>query len=119
MEKVLAFHVAEAAKLKSILSSLHIRLTEVPDQDFKQLVGSLAGTLPQQAVESFTGSAPKESLLVFCNLTEKHFNKVLAAIRQKQIVVDYKAVLTPVNEKWNVLRLYMEMEREKRSYDGV
>ncbi|MDE7325963.1 MAG: DUF3783 domain-containing protein, partial [Lachnospiraceae bacterium] len=30
--------------------------------------------------------------------------------------VDYKAVLTPVNARWNALRLFAELGREKASY---
>lgn len=118
MEKVLAFHVEEAAKLKNILSPLRIRMEEVADADFRQSVGNLAGSKRDMTVEPFAGNVPKESLIVFCDLSEKHLNKVLAAIRQKQIPIDYKAVLTPANRKWDVLKLYLEMERERRSLEG-
>lgn len=118
MEKVLVFHVEEAAKLKNILSPLRIRMEEVEDVDFRQSVGNLAGGKRDMTVEPFGGNTPKESLIVFCDLSEKHLNKVLAAIRQKQIPIDYKAVLTPANREWDVLRLYLELERERRSLEG-
>ena len=64
----------------------------------------------------FTGSAPQESLMVFCGVNEKHFDKILFELRRKQIPVDYKAVLTPSNRKWSVLMLMLELTKEKNSF---
>ena len=53
--------------------------------------------------------------MVFCRLPDKVLDRVLAALKRKHITVDYKAVMTPTNAKWNILRIYFEMEREKKS----
>ena len=67
-------------------------------------------------IAPFTGSAPQESLMVFCGVNEKHFDKILFELRRKQIPVDYKAVLTPSNRKWSVLMLMLELTKEKNSF---
>ena len=43
-------------------------------------------------------------------------DKLLASLRRDQVVIDYKAVLTPTNRKWNVMRMYLEMRAEKTAY---
>jgi hypothetical protein len=43
-------------------------------------------------------------------------DKLLASLRRDQVVIDYKAVLTPTNRKWNVMRMYLEMQAEKAAY---
>ena len=43
-------------------------------------------------------------------------DKLLLALRRDQVTIDYKAVLTPTNRKWNVMRLYLEMQAEKAAY---
>ena len=58
----------------------------------------------------------KDSLLIFCDVPEKKFDKILFKLRQSKISVDYKAILTPTNSKWTVKRLMLELEREHASF---
>jgi hypothetical protein len=67
-------------------------------------------------IQPFSGKVPAESLIVFCDFTEKKMDKLLASLRRDQVVIDYKAVLTPTNRKWNVMRMYLEMQAEKTAY---
>ncbi len=56
---------------------------------------------------------PAAELVVFSDVTDKHFEKLLFEMRTKGIQVDYKAVATPVNRNWTMETLYRELEREK------
>ena len=53
------------------------------------------------------------SLLLLCGLREKRLDKLLFELRREEAVVEYKAVLTPVNRTWTLRHLYLEMQREK------
>lgn len=137
MEKVLLFQVQdkEAAAIAGIFAAMKVRCERIPAWAFRQTVGGLAsggaalteaqpgGAAKEQAElfapEPFCGDAPEESLLVFCDVTEKHFGRALGLFREKGIRIDYKAVLTPTNAKWNVLRFYAEMAREKAEYERL
>ena len=57
----------------------------------------------------------KESLIIFCDVPDKKFDKILFKLRQAKISVDYKAVLTNTSSKWSVKRLFIELEREHKS----
>ncbi len=138
MEKVLLFQVQdkEAAAITGIFAAMKVRCERIPAWAFRQTVGGLAsgaaalmetpsgGAAKEQAAklsapEFFCGDAPEKSLMIFCDVTEKHFGRALGLFREKGIRIDYKAVLTPTNAKWNVLRFYAEMAREKAEYERL
>lgn len=56
-------------------------------------------------------------MLLFCDVTEKHLDKFLFELRNKQSSIDYKAVLTPTNRMWNVRRLSAHMAMERMSHE--
>lgn len=117
MEKILLFQVEAAAAIKSIAAPLHIRVETVEPSAYKETLQNLYdGKL--SGAENYSGEVPQESLMVFCHLPDKTLDKMLAALKKKKIAVTYKAVLTPFNAGWNVLRVYFEMEQERKSYEA-
>ena len=50
-----------------------------------------------------------------CGLSNKRMDKLLFALRKAEVRVDYKAALTPTNQKWDVLHLLLEMHAERAS----
>lgn len=117
MEQMLLFQVpeADAVRLKRLAGAVHIRTGIIEKEEFWQTIGYLAGKTPHKTAECYQGEVPEQSLMVFCDVTEKHLDRILANIRREGIFVDYKAVLTPFNQNWNVLRMYAEMEKERAS----
>ncbi len=137
MGKVLLFRVpdVEASAIADMLAAMKVRCERIPESAFRQTIGVLAsGKMSRpdgktitdaQSAESIQkaepdhGNAPAESLMVFCDVSEKHFNRALALLRERAVRIDYKAVLTPTNREWNVLRLYAELAREKAEYERM
>ncbi len=113
MEKILFFHIEDTEAVRKIAGSLRIRVKEIMTEELSQPLGKLAGTYTGESASPFTKTAPDESLLVFCGLSEKHLDRVLSLLEQKGLKVDYKAVLTETNRKWSVIRLFMELAKEK------
>lgn len=128
MEQVLLFQVQheEAAEIADMLAAMKVKCREIPVQAYRQSIGELAAEGRngerrefRHAVEEYKGEAPGESMMLFCDMGEKHFNKILAHLRKRALKVTYKAVLTPTNREWNVLRLYAELAREKAEYERM
>lgn len=67
------------------------------------------GTVPAPAAQ-----APP-SCLVLCGLRDKRLDKVLFELRRADIPIEYKAVLTPSNQKWTVPELMKELQRERQA----
>lgn len=118
MEIILAFQVKETGlqKLKQIAGSMRIKLQIVEKADFRQLIQDLLAQKKNLLLEAYEGNSITESMLVLDGFSDKRLDALLNALKREQVAVDYKAVTTPVNKKWTVLQMYMEMEREKKAY---
>lgn len=114
MERILLFQVKENAvtQIKKLAAPKRI---DVVVLERNQAAGTLKDLLEgkNEGALSVLEKIPPESLMVFCHVSEKHFDRLLFELRNKQIQVDYKAVLTPVNQHWPLSRLYAELEQER------
>lgn len=120
MEKILLFQSELYSQIKAIASPLRIRVEEFDAGCMKTTLDELYSKGKDASyVEAYTGEVPKESLLVFCNVEDKKLDKILAQLKKKGLHIDYKAVMTPTNAKWNILRIFFEMEREKKAYEAM
>ena len=78
------------------------------------------GTIPSgSAATECTVPAPAAqtppSCLVLCGLRDKRLDKVLFELRRADIPIEYKAILTPSNQKWTVPELMKELQRERQA----
>lgn len=121
MEKLLIFHLndAEYKKLEQITRNLKIRCERVADSSYGQTLESLVSGTVSPLVAGFTGKVPAESLLLMCGFSDKRMDKLLFELRRTGVAIDFKAVLTPTNQKWTVLRLLFEMQKERAAYANM
>lgn len=119
MEKILLFNVDDntKAKLKKYCSQMHIQFIEVETSRYNETLDTLVNKKTAKA-ESFSGTVPAESLMLFCDVANKKMDKLLFNIKKDNLSISYKAVLTPVNSRWTVLRLFLELEKERIAYAG-
>lgn len=115
----------EFLKIKIAAAALKLRAEAVPLFLYRQKIGVLAQSKLESLSEAvqmgaeeeiYRGEPINESMVLMCEFSEKQVNKLLAALKRQGASVDYKAVLTPTNSKWNVLRLFAELAREKTAY---
>lgn len=116
-EKILLFHAEQRTitKIQKLAENKRIRFICVDSEDYYKSLGDLAG-IPSEAVPGEEEILPDSSVMVFCNVTEKHFNKLLFELRRSGISIDYKAVLTETNRYWTIGRLYPELVKERKRY---
>lgn len=120
MEKLFLFHCSELTefKIRQAAASLKIPCCAVPDTDYSKTLGTIAAGKPSPLITPYTKPVPPESLLLLCGLTDKRLDRLLAALKRNDANVDFKAILTPTNESWTVLKLLLEMHREKAAYEN-
>jgi hypothetical protein len=139
MEKILLFGTkpADTLLVKKLADNMRIAVQEVPvslyDCTIEQIL-AVKGAGIMGGAQDFTGGTQNEvqnfavdtvqvelksepGMLLFCDVTEKHLDKFLFELRNKQSRIDYKAVLTPTNRTWNVRRLYAHMAMERMSHE--
>lgn len=116
MEKILLLNVDERqyAIVGKLAGQMRIKVVRPNIQDTAVKIGELA---KENTQESGGGTSAK-SLLIFCNVSDKHMDRFLFALRQSDARIDYKAVLTPTNAQWTVSRMYAHMEFEARQGQG-
>ncbi len=138
MEKLLVFGISdiEYNKIKQVAGRMKLRCEQFAPSDYshtlEQLLGSGSSVSSAGApitpvaasnvpIAPAAGSAQSvaESLLVMCDLSDKRIDKLLFELRRSDVVLDYKAILTPTNRKWTVSQLLLEMHREKAAYQRM
>ena len=61
---------------------------------------------------------PPQPVMVFVRLTDAELDDVLASLREAQMRIPHKAVLTPYNAKWTARQLYAQIEEERKAVRG-
>ena len=119
MEKLLLYNVKNPQDIIKTASDMRIVCGFINESDvdktLAELTSGVRGISLSDAAE-FHSPDNKESLVIFCDVTDKHMDKILFEMKSRQIAVDYKAVMTETNRAWNIHRLMFEMERERRAY---
>lgn len=118
MERILAFQLEEEEmqKLKSIANRMKVSFMVVEQKAYRQTLEELLEQKKNPLVQEYTENRIDKSMLVMDGFVEKRLDMLLKLLRDRGVQVDYKAVVTPFNKKWNVLQLYLEMERERAEY---
>ena len=121
MEKILAIACSDVQIeiLKKITGDMKIRLQRMPVKDTDHTLEEILNSGSDEKVSGEEVSDGENSLVIFCDLTEKHLDHVLARLREKKAGLCYKAVLTPTNRKWNLQKLYINMEMEKKQFEQM
>ena len=121
MEKILAIACSDVQIeiLKKITGDMKIRLQRVPEKDTDHTLEEILNSGSDEKVSGEEVSDGENSLVIFCDLTERHLDHVLARLREKKAGLCYKAVLTPTNRKWNLQKLYINMEMEKKQFEQM
>ncbi|WP_231036060.1 DUF3783 domain-containing protein [Pectinatus sottacetonis] len=116
-EKVLIYNfneVSDEEKACDFFQSLHIKTIVLSPDAFCQKVGFLLGITGFSRVEK-TNNANFyfcQKVIVFYNIKNKRLDEVLQKMRQANINIAYKAVVTPLNRFWSLQRLCLSMQKE-------
>lgn len=116
-ESLLLFNFKNKKQLKGIQMTaflLKIKIRVIEEKDYLQPLGYLAGVEGiGSCTEEYHGQIPEREFMVFAGISDSKLQRMLFEMRKNAIPkVDYKAVLTPTNAKWNAIELYQELAKE-------
>ena len=117
-EKILLDNVKEPQDIIKAASNMRIASGFISESDSDKTLAELAAEvkgMPSDVAE-YHSQENKESLVIFCDVTDKHMDRLLFEMRQKNTGVTFKAVLTDSNRKWNISQMLVEMRRERFEY---
>lgn len=116
MEKIILFNVKDAKKINKIASQMKIKVYEINPMECG---GTLQDIVDGKKIETAPSTiAPSKGLMLMCDVTQKHMDRVLFAVKRDNLDVGYKAILTKTNAKWSLAQmlLHMEMEEKNQSF---
>lgn len=117
-EKILLYNVKEPQDIIKAASNMRITSGFINESDSYKTLAELAAEVKgiPSDVAGYHSQEDKESLVIFCDVTDKHMDRLLFEMRQKNTGVTFKAVLTDANKKWNISQMLVEMRRERFEY---
>ena len=117
-EKILLYNVKEPQDIIKVASNMRISSGFINESDSYKTLAELAAEVKgiPSDVAGYHSQEDKESLVIFCDVTDKHMDRLLFEMRQKNTGVTFKAVLTDANKKWNISQMLVEMRRERFEY---
>ncbi|WP_294784800.1 DUF3783 domain-containing protein [uncultured Eubacterium sp.] len=115
MAKVLLFQCENESEIRQILTPMKIQAVSVPKTKFHMTLEDLEKGKDDGGY--FGGAYPKGSMIIMCDFTEKQLDRLLMDLRNHNVKIDYKMVMTSTNASWDVLHVYFEAQREKMMYE--
>ncbi len=116
-EKVLLYNFTDKSYLENVckvFASLHIKTVILKETDFCQKIGYLLNltgfTETQNTIEDDFDF--NYEVLIFYNIKNKRLDDVLSKLKNADIIIPYKAVVTPLNRFWSLKRLCFNMQKE-------
>lgn len=115
MELVLYYNplpLTDTTRLRSLLAAQGVELRPLSAVQLGQTVGHLSGVTGYPAAQAEGGSF-SEPVMVFCGFTRERLDTVMDALRAGGAPKALKAVRTPTNASWSLLRLAEELQSER------
>ena len=129
MEKLICYQIENTREIERLASNMKLRIVYADASLYDETLDAIASGKVQSTATVATGAneiartdnlnlSPDsgDSLLIFCDLSEKHLNRMLFELKSRKVQIDLKAVLTPTNQKWTLRQLHAELEREKANF---
>lgn len=129
MEKLICYQIENTREIERLASNMKLRIVYADASLYDETLDAIASGKVQSTATVATGAneiartdnlnlSPDsgDSILIFCDLSEKHLNRMLFELKSRKIQIDLKAVLTPTNQKWTLRQLHAELEREKANF---
>ena len=129
MEKLICYQIEKTREIERLASNMKLRIVYADASLYDETLDAIASGKVQSTATVATGAneiartdnlnlSPDsgDSILIFCDLSEKHLNRMLFELKSRKVQIDLKAVLTPTNQKWTLRQLHAELEREKANF---
>lgn len=112
-------NASKAAKLKSVLVRMGVRIKNISREQTGQTVGYLAGYDGYEETALAEGEAlpvVEEEMLVMKNFSSRRIDELLAGLRRAGVPkIGLKAVVTETNCGWTFYALYEELKKEREA----
>ena len=113
----LAWKVPEDSALDKVCAGAGVRLRTVKEEDLGRTVAALCGLPGAEEGGLNAGPADPTPALVLWGLDRKGLDAFLDRLRQAQVSIPLKAVVTDTNRSWTFDSLLKELAAERREVE--
>lgn len=117
MEKLICFRIENTREIERLASNMKIRVIKADASMYNEMLDSIVNSngANSSSIPTADNKLPSDSILIFCDLSEKHLNRMLFELKSRKVQIDLKAILTPTNRRWTLRQLHDELEQERAS----
>lgn len=118
MEKIVIYNVKHVKDIIKCAANMRIKSIVLSDDMLSDTLGDIFVSASDYKAgdELPEKSEAKPGIVIFCDVTDKHMDKLLFEMRTGNSEVDYKAVKTKANSQWTITRILAQMEKESMEY---
>lgn len=118
MEKIVIYNVKHVKDIIKCAANMRIKSIVLSDDMLSDTLGDIFVSASDYKAgdELPEKSEAKPGIVIFCDVTDKHMDKLLFEMRTGNSEVDYKAVKTKTNSQWMITRILAQMEKESMEY---
>lgn len=118
MEKIVIYNVKHVKDIIKCAANMRIKSIVLSDDMLSDTLGDILVSASDYKAgdELPEKSEAKPGIVIFCDVTDKHIDKLLFEMRTGNSEVDYKAVKTKTNSQWSITRILAQMEKESMEY---
>lgn len=118
MEKIVIYNVKHVKDIIKCAANMRIKSIVLSDDMLSDTLGDILVSASDYKAgdELPEKSEAKPGIVIFCDVTDKHMDKLLFEMRTGNSEVDYKAVKTKINSQWTITRILAQMEKESMEY---
>lgn len=118
MEKLICFQIENTREIERLASNMKIRVIKADASMYNEMLDSIVNSngANSSSIPTADNKLPSDSILIFCDLSEKHLNRMLFELKSRKVQIDLKAILTPTNRRWTLRQLHGELNRERASF---
>lgn len=115
-ETILSYNIGKkAAKLEETATSLNMKHVPIPNDKAGETVGFLAGY--NGFASNGTEISAEGECIIFSGITSKRLDVLLKAMRDRELDIPLKAVVTETNQRQSVKWLLQELAKERKSIE--
>ena len=114
MEKIVIYNVKHVKDIIKCAANMRIKSIVLSDDMLSDTLGDILVSASDYKAgdELPEKSEAKPGIVIFCDVTDKHIDKLLFEMRTGNSEVDYKAVKTKTNSQWTITRILAQMEKK-------
>ena len=115
MEKIVIYNVKHVKDIIKCAANMRIKSIVLSDDMLSDTLGDILVSVSDYKAgdELPEKSEAKPGIVIFCDVTDKHIDKLLFEMRTGNSEVDYKAVKTKTNSQWTITRILEEVAAEQ------